>query len=493
MIRLINARVGLATNSSSSHSFIFLKKYIKGDDIPVYDGERVDSDFGRESFTLSTAVQKQGYLLGLLLNNFKYTMPDWALDLMYKELIGKTPYNDSYGVDHQSVIVFPRDWNNPSFVDIDFWNDFKDYILRSGVVILGGSDEDYEPHELIQANPDIESFKFPNTDIGYERNLVARKDRAKNIWTLFNRETGGKMRIAMTDYPPLSDIQSYKADFFELIDLKISQYCDIGCDFCYMGSTVEGKHADTARILNLINLFSYMKVFEIALGGGEPTYHPDFVKILKYAKEHGVVANFTTKSLKWMKDDLTRKEITENCGGFAYSVSNLRDLEKLISYLNVYDIPSHKVGIHIVMGTVSLSVFEKLLQMAGKNDLRVTLLGFKETGRGKGFKIIEYEWWIDIINKVIEERYYPKISIDTTLAAQYHEKLQEILPEWSYHIKDGLTSAYFDAVEGRFGASSYDDTEKMIKYEGNYYFSDMYPDRDNELFRFMYDEYAKFV
>ena len=52
----------------------------------------------------------------------------------------------------------------------------------------------------------------------------------------------------------------------ESIDVKISNYCDLGCPFCHEESTTSGKHADLER-LKLI-LEELPAGIELAIGGG---------------------------------------------------------------------------------------------------------------------------------------------------------------------------------------------------------------------------------
>jgi hypothetical protein len=50
----------------------------------------------------------------------------------------------------------------------------------------------------------------------------------------------------------------------------------------------------------------------------------------------------------------------------------------------------------------------------------------------------------------------PRLSIDTTLANRYQKKLTELsIPKWLYHVEEGKYSMYIDAVENKYGPSSY--------------------------------------
>lgn len=239
---------------------------------------------------------------------------------------------------------------------------------------------------------------------------------------------------------------------------------------CYMGSTKDGVHANTSIIYNFLEALSKLKVFEIAYGGGEATMHPNFVNILKRTRELGIVPNFTTRNLAWLKQPEIAKEIIENMGAFAYSVSNIKDIQKLNALVDYVELEHSRVNLHVVMGTVSEYAFTRILQEAQKYDFRVTLLGYKESGFGKSYKdenkFVEYNWWLKAILALKETDELPTISIDTVLAKEYHKDLIELgVPPYMYYTEDGKFSAYFDAVNLRFGAASYLDKEEMVQLE----------------------------
>lgn len=59
-------------------------------------------------------------------------------------------------------------------------------------------------------------------------NIAVRFDR--NAVALFNRVDGTKIRFAVGSYT--------KAKRPELVDIKITDWCDVGCTFCYQNSTL---------------------------------------------------------------------------------------------------------------------------------------------------------------------------------------------------------------------------------------------------------------
>jgi len=69
----------------------------------------------------------------------------------------------------------------------------------------------------------------------------------------------------------------------------------------------------------------------------------------------------------------------------------------------------------------------------------------------------DYEEQIfDIIKELESNRKCPNISVDTTFAKRYEDKLKELgIPKYLYHIEEGKYSLYIDGVEDKYGSSSY--------------------------------------
>lgn len=79
----------------------------------------------------------------------------------------------------------------------------------------------------------------------------------------------------------------------ELVDISITDKCGFGCTYCYQDSTPDKKHAPKDLVAKVIKGFEHPP-YQIAIGGGEPTSHPDFPEILREAKGLGTVPNYTT-------------------------------------------------------------------------------------------------------------------------------------------------------------------------------------------------------
>ena len=196
-------------------------------------------------------------------------------------------------------------------------------------------------------------------------------------------------------------------------------------------------------------------------GGGETTYHPQFAEICKKFAQAGVVPNFTTKYPARVR--MHWDDIKDYIGGFAYSAETPKNIYDAAKLLKRAGIPDHKVSLHHVMGLSRQGQFREYMQAAHDVGYRVTLLGYKTTGRGKNVTPFPYDWWIEEMNSLIREGRCPSTSIDTPLADQY----DGLMPVEStmYHTREGAFSMYIDAVQMKMGASSFDESVDLVPFD----------------------------
>ena len=463
LMKIHNVRLGFACNSSSSHSLLILPNGKK-----VEDNDVENNEFGWGYFTAASPEAKRQYLALQLYYNLQGAVNSeiarvvanaWAgCDL--KWIKEKREY-DSVGpeghIDHQSIYSFPGAWAGRG-LDKEFIDDFSKFLLRSDLAILGGNDNDGDNHPLHHEGTEVPAGVHIET--GSSSNVVARKDPS-GFWTLFNRESGHKMRCSFGHEDP----KPAYAHAPELVDVKITNRCSEGCSYCYQDSKPDGEQALRDSVYSLAHTLGELRVFEVAIGGGEPTQHPNFVETLESFRDQGVVPNFTTRNLDWLEDSKKRARIVDACGAFAVSVNKPEDIERLdllLRYHGVTKLRNHERStLQYVLGT-SHSL-RWVLEAAQKYNFLVTLFGFKMTGRGKeGTKgYYNDKDWLDVVKSVGEEHKYIKIGIDTAIAKEFSPQIEKAgMTDTFFHTDEGAFSMYIDLVEGKWGPSSYE-PEKM--------------------------------
>lgn len=475
-------RLGYANNSSSSHSIIYTSKYNT-----ISEEENDGEYYGWECFTLTTKSAKKEYLFTQLYDNidmylryngklnsiknrafgfnidnkvkiYNYILNNFS-SVFSKEELDHYVSNIKH-VDHQSILSFPRDINSGGF-NIEFLKDFFNYFINTDeVIILGGNDSGGE-HPLTDLNEKNNIFEILKA-LFFVRESIFIKDEVSNSWIIQNKKRGDLVRISF-DKPTLS---LNKLGFPSLVDLKITDYCNFGCKFCYQNSTKRGKHGDVENIKKIIDVLAESNTQEIAIGGGEPTLHPDLFEILLHAKSKNFVIGITTKNYK-LYDIQNIKLYFNFIDSLAISCNSMEDLESAKNlrkqlqekgiYTNIY--------VQSILELIDPNIYENFIKEVYKNFSNFTLLGYKNYGRGNNninvFK--PNDNWLDVIynsikNKTSDAEYYGyNFGVDTVIVNRYNELLKSNnkIKKYLYNNREGNQSCYVDAVELKMGMCSF--------------------------------------
>ena len=251
---------------------------------------------------------------------------------------------------------------------------------------------------------------------------------------------GTKIKETEDDY--------FDSEFPDSIDMKITNYCDLGCVMCHENSTVEGIHGD----INQKFLNSLHKGTEVAIGGGNPLAHPDLHKLLTFLKEKGVVANLTINERHLLKSkELLQKYIDEKMV-FGVGVSFNQYSDQAIEFC----MNNPNCVIHLIVGMIS----EQDLLKLTNNDLKLLLLGYKKFGRGEAYYSENVLNNIHMLENILFSknivRGFTSISFDNLALEQLNvkNKVSQKVCENTYMGDDGESTLYVDLVEKKFGKNS---------------------------------------
>lgn len=206
--------------------------------------------------------------------------------------------------------------------------------------------------------------------------LKANRYKSLGYTSFFNPDTGFFARIP--DKGKNNPFWSPHGP--ELMDISITNWCDKGCAFCYKSSNKSGKHMALDDYKRVIDQAAEMKTFQVALGGGNPNQHPNFIEILEYTASKGIVPNYTTNG-RGLRDEIlnaTRKY----CGAVAVSAyppynETAATIKKLISH-NI------KTNVHFIVDADSIDTAIDWLNqppeyLTGINA--IIFLNYKPSGR----------------------------------------------------------------------------------------------------------------
>ncbi len=239
-------------------------------------------------------------------------------------------------------------------------------------------------------------------------------------------------------------------DFAENMDIKISNYCDMGCNFCHEGSTKNGKHGDILNQKFIETLHPYQ---EVALGGGDATSHPDLIPFLHKLKDRKVVVNMTVNQRHFeQKQELIKKLVDEKLI-YGLGVSLVNPTDEFISLIQQYP----NAVIHVINGILKPSDVEIL----SDKNLKMLILGYKQLRRGGEWYsedheniIIKQMWLKENLGGIIER--FKVVSFDNLAIDQLEVKRLMSLEEWDeFYMGDDSEFTYFiDMVEKEFSKNS---------------------------------------
>lgn len=256
------------------------------------------------------------------------------------------------------------------------------------------------------------------------------------------------------------------------MDLKITDNCKTNCSYCYQGSTPEGKDGDTKFLEKTILDLAINKVFEVAIGGGEATNHPDFKQIVELANHLGLTTNLTTRNYKFIRDNF--KWCADNLGGIAISCDDIYSIKKAAALNDLNDERRLKFTVQIVCG--GCCRIEDLIKECAKHNFMVTLLGFKTQERGENFRQLSYEGWKSAVK---EHCQYSGFNVDTAFLHKHKEELEVICggkepASKFFTLNEGIYSCYVDGVNQKIAMSSYCDDSQYRDYTSAGKFSDLW-------------------
>jgi radical SAM protein with 4Fe4S-binding SPASM domain len=194
--------------------------------------------------------------------------------------------------------------------------------------------------------------------------------------TFFNAKTGFFARVEDKGSPE----PFWSTHGPELMDISITNWCDKGCVFCYKSSTKSGHHMALDDYKSVIDSAARMGTFQVALGGGNPNQHPDFIEILKYTYENDIVPNYTTNG-RGLTDEILAAT-KAYCGAVAVSAyppyKETADTIRLLASRQI------KTNIHFILDSDSVATAIEWMTdppefLRGINAL--VFLNYKPSGR----------------------------------------------------------------------------------------------------------------
>ena len=449
---LLNVKLGPSTNSSSTHAIVIVPAGQKPpeDDYGLY--------FGGDSFTAASTNVKGRWLQNVVAQSLhQQGLADVYVEAVLGSMFSKGAIGERPSVDHQSVPVLPLVYGSDTHrsLDMGFIHDLEAFLSRSDVVIVGGNDNgDDEPPNWVGdlPRPLIAGVLPVDGSVG---DFVCRHE-GNAVWTLFRQRDSTRLTVDLGSFTQSPDFHPATPC---LVDVKITNRCSFGCAFCYQGSVPTGRTAKLS-IYDVARTLGEARVFEVAIGGGEPTQDKDFDQWLDTFRYNGITAHFTTRDLLWLEDPSRAQKYLQGGTSFAYSTETPEGVLRLgdawDNYLrecakNRY---VQRPSVQIIHGMTDVVAMARACEDA---RLPLTILDYKTTGRGEAAqppqeKLNDLSWW-----PVLVKETPCRISVDTGFARRLEAAgCLASTPRVAYARTEGASSCYIDAVEGYIARSSYE-------------------------------------
>jgi len=244
-----------------------------------------------------------------------------------------------------------------------------------------------------------------------------------------------------------NDLDNLTPEFAESCDIKITDFCNMNCQFCHEDSSLNGKHGD---IMSLSFIDTIPPYTELAIGGGNPLSHPDFVPFLKKLYSRRVIANTTVNQQHFMQSFDKIKGLLESglIRGLGVSVTSVTP--EFITAVKQFP----NIVLHVINGVIPVEDFKKLYD----NNLKVLILGYKMFRRGNDF----YSETVEQNKKELFDemaeliKHFKIVSFDNLGLKQLEVKRLMSKERWDEFFMgdDGGYTFFIDTVRQEFSKSS---------------------------------------
>lgn len=283
---------------------------------------------------------------------------------------------------------------------------------------------------------------------------IFKEHNYKGIW--YNGKT---IRIALDPSKPITELK-----YPEFYDLKLTSKCKGNCPWCYMDSKDSDENYKNV-VQKIKEYFGPMsenqRPFQVAIGGGEPTEHSDFIETLVILKNLGIEPNYTTNGM-WTtpsSNTFTEREtkiLVETkklCGGVAVSCHpHLTEYwERAASLYNTYEI---KLNFHIIISDKESIDYFKEIYFNWKDSVDYfVLLPYSSQGRAEE-KGINWEYLIKSLPNVHNQIAFGANFYPYLLKGEHNVNVSLYEPE--------IMSKFLDLKDMKLYPSSFHLEEKIV-------------------------------
>lgn len=175
-----------------------------------------------------------------------------------------------------------------------------------------------------------------------------------------------------------------------LLWLELTRRCDLACPHCYIdGGRPRDREMSARRWHALLDEIADMGVWAVAFTGGEPTLHPEFVGLVRHARERHLLVGIATHGL-FLTDEML-ESIPKDGVIISVSIDSLHmhrnggELSSSSGRAAILRAQSHGFLTNVMTSTHRENILdlEDLMHWAEQNGVSVRSVPFSPIGRGK--------------------------------------------------------------------------------------------------------------
>lgn len=192
---------------------------------------------------------------------------------------------------------------------------------------------------------------------------------------------------------PESSLWSEKSELLSApleVHFSVTNKCSAGCKTCYTNSLPnDPNELSIEKFKEAIDILSDMKVFHLAMGGGEALEREDFFELVEYVRSKNITPNLTTNGFYLNKENVKKckmfGQVNISIDGLSSTYEAVRGHDNFINALNAVRLlkeNSVRVGINCVVTKQNFEELHNLAKLAKKEEVYdIELLRIKPTGR----------------------------------------------------------------------------------------------------------------
>lgn len=174
---------------------------------------------------------------------------------------------------------------------------------------------------------------------------------------------------------------------------EVTYACNLACMHCLSDAgKKQPTELTTEACLQVLDDLATCKVFQLSIGGGEPFCRPDFLDLIDYAHDHGLVTCISTNgtlinatTARRLNHKLVYMQVSLD-GATAASNDAIRgpgSFQRALRAVELLRQENIEVSINTVLTRLSYPELDQLVALAASLGAKLRVSRFRPSGRGK--------------------------------------------------------------------------------------------------------------